>query len=188
MLNPKTHLSTKTGYPHPPQPDTPEQMRLNFGKQVFRLWNNINENVLVRKANQINADRLGREYALWYLLAKQNIKPASTLKRASHWFGIRNKKLIAANSSLVEKKAVSANYNSIYPKSRKPVPVTPRRMTMRYLSKEKQLLEGLGKDWEAHKKMTLKTHKKVSNENYLRFRNGEKNILNRKFNPKTDAF
>lgn len=160
------------------QAESPEEMRVTFGRDVFNRWNKIRGNTLLRKANLTKLR--SKEFRCIEYLLKFHVCPTrDKLHRESLWHGVRNKKLILENSSPVTKEQVKQLYDELFPKPLKPKPESvplPAYFSMRDLKKIKESITsyceaGSGGDWESFKRLELKTNKKVSDVAYIEFKN-----------------
>ncbi len=165
------------------QKKSPEAMREEFDGEVFARWNAINGGNLFRRANLMTLRQ--KEGCLDYLLPR-HVRPTNeVLTRKVLWHGIRNKELIRANSVTPSKQEASAERERLFPKlhERKNKPERPQpRFTRKRLREERGFLDypdeptGFSPTWENFKRRELNTTEKVSDKNYIRFKNGE--ILN----------
>lgn len=154
------------------QAESPEDMRVTFGRDVFNRWNKIRGNTLRRKANLTKLRE--KDFRCIEYLLKNHIRPTQDkLHRESHWHGIRNKKLILENSSPVTKEQVKQLYDELFPKLLKPKPELeplPRLYTKHDMQGIKGYIEGRNKiGWDFFKQCELRTKKRVSDAEYIDF-------------------
>jgi hypothetical protein len=168
------------------QQESPDGVRDWLSKEVFARWNTINGESLNRKGNEMKLRE--KNFICLRYLTREVSPTTDPLARESHWWGIRNKKLIRANSAGVSKETIKKMYNELFPKPPKPAPQAqplPKVFTKQDLMRLKDYIDFQG-SWEHFKKQELKTHKKVSNTDYLNFRNQERNKILAKRLPKED--
>jgi hypothetical protein len=169
---------------------TPQKMRESFGKDVFRRWNKLHGDSLFRQANLMTVHK--NDFRTIEYLCKGVEPTAERRKRESLWHGIRNRQLIRANSHQVSKQSLKEAYYRLYPKPPKPQPQTeplPPLYTKSDLKREKDFCNaygeqtGSGRTWEGAKKLELKTSKKVSDADYIAFRNRTRDAILAKQKP-----
>jgi hypothetical protein len=74
-------------------------------RDLFRIWNRLNNNLLHRKANQLTL-RCKSKDGIDYLLKYVDIADGK-LSKATLWWGCRNRNVIRANSVPVSKESIS---------------------------------------------------------------------------------
>ncbi len=90
----------------------PEPMRKAFGHAVFTRWNRLHDGKLARVANKMTLRK--KDFGCLSYLLKSITPTDDRLAREPHWHGVRNRKLITANSSPVERKEVLVTYEQIF--------------------------------------------------------------------------
>lgn len=90
----------------------PSEMRKTFSREVFSRWNKLHDGALVQQANMMTLQKKDSD-GLRYLV--KGISPTrEPLPREVHWYGVRNRGLIKANSSPVPSSEVSKVYAQVF--------------------------------------------------------------------------
>ncbi len=152
----------------------PEDFLFDLRKAVFSRWNAIQGGKLVRQANVIRLHK--KDVSGLHYFLEHHVQPTNEKQpRQSLWNGSRNKTLIQANSSKCNKKDISTIFNDCFPKIKKLRKMSAPLFTARNLKNLKAEVDFHNVvDWESFKKQELKTKRKISNLDYIAFRNGEK--------------
>lgn len=156
------------------QPMQPEQMRQEFGAAVFDRWNKIHDGTLARQANRMTLQR--KDFGCISYLLKGIAPTGRALGRETHWHGVRNRELIAANSLPVSPKLIREHFLLLFPKPPKNQPKAQAapKFTMQSLDFMKAYLETKGvHEWKDWKRLTA--GRNMSDADFVDYLNSETN-------------
>ena len=168
------------------QPLAPKAMRIKFGAEVFVKWNKINGGGLFRNANQMTL-RAKEDICIWYLTGWVKIVPKT--KRSVHWNGLRNKRLIHANSTPAPKSEVKRLLKICFDNRNQPPTLanihTPHYYDSPDLQKLKAFVKSKGDmEWEDTKRNITGRKGKVTDDDMIDFFNRREQAKARPTKPK----
>jgi len=157
------------------QPLEPEAMRKKFGAVVFAHWNDINGGGLFRNANLMTLRAKDKECII-YLTKWVKLSPKTS--RSIHWNGQRR---IGKHSMPAPKKEVKRLLKICFDDRNLPDKITPvvkkpehERYDKRTLASERAYVENKDvQEWDDYKRAVTGSKKRVSDSDFIKFRNGE---------------
>lgn len=153
------------------QPLAPKAMRIKFGAEVFVKWNKINGGGLFRNANWMTL-RAKEDTCILYLTLWIKIVPKT--KRSVHWNGLRNRRLIRANSTPVPKSEVKRLLKICFDNrkqaSSQTSVQTPHSFDNADLQRLKAYVKAKGDmEWEDAKQNMTGREGKVTDDDFIKF-------------------
>jgi hypothetical protein len=153
--------------------ETPEQLGVILRREVWKRWLSLNQG-LNRTGNLLKIQT--KLNGLWYLLTNHlTVGQTAKEKGKPNWFGLRNKRLIQANSNPITEKALKAEFNRFFPVIKATVTKKPKGVSYdrHRLAGLRDYVEAHGRyDWEDFKRMETDRKGKVSDADFISFLNG----------------
>lgn len=144
----------------------------DFGRYVYKKWNDLQLGVLHRSANQT---KLVSQIFWPYFIKQISISGSSKKERDVFvWWGLRNKALIKANSQPIDRHSIKEMMEILGGNATESHEAQPREKVFT-MTDVKRIEEYVNNkkliSWSAFKQKEMKQSKHVSNEDFLRYLN-----------------